>query len=111
MHQTGAKETICNHCNEVFPSKGKYQYHFRRVHQIEVKVHHSNQEKTSIRRSENEKFVCICGKDYEAGQSLQRHQKNCHQWKDHEASYEVDSDSEMSVRGNIYMYLIFYSNF
>ena len=57
MDQPQAKEMICSHCNEVFPSKGKYQYHFQRVHQNEVKMPHHNQGLTSIHRSEDEKFV------------------------------------------------------
>jgi hypothetical protein len=31
-----AKETTCKHCNKVFESKGKYDYHFRAEHQKEV---------------------------------------------------------------------------
>ena len=64
MDHPQAKETACKHCNQVFPSKGKYQYHFQRVHQNEAKLHHSNQEQISMYRSEDEKFVCICGKGY-----------------------------------------------
>ena len=104
MDHSQAKETTCTHCNEVFPSKGKYQYHFRRVHQEEVKIHHSNQEETIILRSENEKFVCICNKSYHSGQSLRRHQRTCQQWKDHNTTYDIDSDSEISLQGSIYMY-------
>jgi len=96
------KETTCKHCNEVFPSKGKYQYHFQRVHQREVTIHHSDQEGTSIGRSENAKFVCICDKGYHVGQSLHRHQKSCRQWKDHQSSLDPDFDSEISVQGNIH---------
>jgi len=106
MDHIHAKETTCNYCKEVFPSKGKYQYHFRRVHQDEVKIHHSNQEETIIFRSENEKFVCICNKSYHSGQSLRRHQKRCQQWKDHDNTDDIDSDSEISIQGNIYIHLI-----
>lgn len=106
MDHPQAKEITCTHCNEVFPSKGKYQYHFRRVHQNEVKRHHLDQEQTSIRRSGNEKFVCICGKDYHVCHSLYRHQKYCQQWKDHEATDNIDSDSEISIQGNIYIHYI-----
>ena len=111
MDHPQAKETICNYCNEVFTSKGKYQYHFRRVHQSEVRIHSSNQEETSIYRSENEKFTCICGKGYDSGQSLRRHQKICRQWKHHEVNVEASSDSEISVQGNKYKYLIFRIDF
>jgi len=45
-------------------------------------------------------FICICEKGYNSGQSLHRHQKKCQQWKDHEASHETHSDSEVSMQGN-----------
>jgi hypothetical protein len=100
------KETICNHCDEVFPSKGKYQYHFRRVHQNEVRIHGHDQEGITIPRSEDEKFVCICNKGYHVRQSLRRHQKKCQEWKDHEANLEAGSDSEMSIQSNFHVHLI-----
>ena len=106
MDRPQIKETICKYCNEMFPSKGKYQYHFQRVHQNEVKVRHFDQERASIHRSVNEKFTCICDKSYQTGQSLCRHRKNCQQWKNHEANYEPDSDSEISIQGNIICILI-----
>ena len=102
MDHPQVQETTCSHCNEVFPSKGKYQYHFQRVHQDEFQIHHSNQEEISILRSENEKFLCICSKGYYVRQSLRRHQKRCQQWKDHQVSQEAGSDSEISIEGNIY---------
>jgi len=106
MDHSQAKETTCKYCNDVFPSKGKYDYHFRRIHQNEVKIHGHNQEGTSVQRSENEKFVCICDKSYHIWQALHRHQKGCQRWKDHEASLNSDSDSEMSVLGNFYIHCI-----
>ena len=111
MDHLQLKETICNHCNEIFTSKGRYQVHYRRVHQNEVKVLHFDQGRTSIHRSINEKFTCICDKSYQIGQSLYRHKKSCQQWKDHEVTHDTDSDSELSVQGNIYMYLNVNSNF
>ena len=102
MDNLQAKEITCKHCHEVFPSKGKYDYHFRRIHQKEVTIHSQNQEEFSIARSDNEKFLCICGKGYHVRQSLRRHQKRCQQWKDHQVSQEAGSDSEMSIEGNIY---------
>jgi len=106
MDHQQIKETTCKHCNEVFLSKGKYQSHYRRVHQKEIMTPHSNQEQTMTHRSEEEKFVCICNKGYYVQQSLRRHQKKCQEWKDHEASVEAGSDSEMSVQGNFHIYLI-----
>jgi len=105
MDNLQTKEIVCKHCHEIFPSKGKYDYHVRRDHQNEVKIHGFDQGETSIHRSGNEKFTCICDKSYAIWQSLYRHQKGCQQWKEYKASIEVDSDSEMSIRGNIYKYL------
>ena len=79
MEHLQVKETSCNYCGQVFSSKGKYQYHFRQVHQNEVKIHHSNQEEIIIRRSENEKFTCICNKSYHVRQSLLHHQRSYQQ--------------------------------
>ena len=106
MDHPQAKETTCKHCDEVFPSKGKYQSHYRRVHQNEVKINNYNQKKTSVHRSEEEKFVCICNKGYDIWQSLHRHQRTCQQWKDHEATDIIDSDSDICIQGKIYMHLI-----
>jgi len=109
MDHLQAKETVCNYCNEVFPSKGKYQYHFRRVHQNKVRMHGTDQEQTITRRFDDEKFVCICDKGYHSGQSLHRHQKNCQQWKDYQASHELDSDFEILIQGNfIRIYILIY---
>ena len=102
MDHPQAKETTCKHCNEVFPSKGKYQAHYRRYHQNEVKM----QGTLPLYRSENEQFICICQKGYYSVQSLHHHQKSCHQWKDHETSVGSDSDLEMSVQGNIHLHFI-----
>ena len=104
MDPPQAKEVTCKHCHEIFPSKGKYDYHFRRIHQNKVKIHGHGQEEISIQRSNNQKFVCICKKDYHIWQALLRHQKSCQQWKDHEATHDIDSDSEISLQGSIYMY-------
>ena len=104
MDNLQAKEITCKHCHEVFPSKGKYDYHFRRIHQKEVTIHSQNQEEISIPRLENEKFLCICNKSYHSGQSLRRHQRICQLWKDHNTTYDIDSDSEISLQGSIYIY-------
>jgi len=101
MDQHQVKETKCNHCNEMFASKGKYDYHFRRVHQNDVKLNRFDQETISVRRSTNEKFVCICDKGYQVRESFLRHQKSCQQWKDHVASHDGDCDSELSIQGNL----------
>src|SRR5436190_19368381 len=106
MDQPQAKETTCKHCDEIFPSKGKYNHHFRQKHQNGIKIHNKNEEQTSLNRSESEKFVCICNKGYYIWQSLYRHQKSCQQWKDYESRQDLDSDSEISIQGDFLLYLI-----
>ena len=100
MDHPQVKETICKYCDEAFPSKGRYQAHYHRVHQNEIRMRHSEQEQISIYRSDNQKFDCICGKSYTTGQSFYRHQKSCQQWKDSQVNHEDDSDSEISIQGN-----------
>ena len=97
MDDPQTKETICKHCGEVFPSKERYQVHYRRVHQNEIRMRHSEQEQISMHLSDTEKFDCICGKGYNIGQSLYRHQKSCQQWKDYQANHKNDSDSKISI--------------
>ena len=108
MDDLQIKETICKHCGEVFPSKGRYQAHYRRVHQNEIRIRHSEQGQIFIHRSDNQKFDCICGKSYYIRQSLYRHQKSCQQWNDYQANYEDDSNSEISIQGNFILNI--YSN-
>ena len=83
MAQLQAKKTTCKHCGEVFLSKGTYQVHFRRNHQDNIKKH-----------SESRRFECVCGKSYEIYQSIQRHQKSCHEWKIHQENESSGSDVE-----------------
>jgi hypothetical protein len=67
-------EWICNDCDEGFETKGRRDGHRERTHRQKILVgvnHHG------MTRSENGKFICECGKDYMAVQSLKRHQKNC----------------------------------
>jgi hypothetical protein len=93
------EETLCSHCGESFDTKGKYKYHYRKVHQNGNKQHQSDQLEAGIHRDEDEKFHCLCGKEYVLYDSLCRHHKNCRQWKDHQTSRELtieSNDSEQS---------------
>src|SRR2546423_9250188 len=96
MAQPQAKETICKHCGELFPSKGTYQVHFRRNHQNDIKAQTLSTVETTTLRSETQKFECICGESYEIYQSISRHQNSCQQWK----TYQTDQEGlEMEIQG------------
>jgi len=71
-----AAQWICKHCGDVFTTKGKYQSHYRREHQQQIKNNRSK-EITGISRSEDGLFVCECGKRYQVLQSLSRHKQTC----------------------------------
>ena len=101
MDRTEPEGITCNYCGDVFPTKGKYQTHFRLVHQDNVKRDSQNQGEASTSRGENQKFACPCGKDYKVYQSLRRHQVNCSVWKGHERAQESDSDTDSSVSGTL----------
>jgi hypothetical protein len=64
-------EWICNDCDERFETKGKRDGHRERTHRQTGFNHHG------ITRSENGKFVCKCGREYMAVQSLKCHRKHC----------------------------------
>jgi len=91
-----AQEKTCSHCGEVFPSKGKYDYHYRRIHQSEMKIRKQDDDSSQIVRSTNDKFICLCGKGYPVPQSLSRHQLTCLEWKDKQMT---DENSEQAVLG------------
>jgi hypothetical protein len=67
-------EWICNTCGEGFETKGKRDGHRQRIHRQMLL---NGVEKPRMKRSENGKFICYCGRDYTWPCSLQRHQKNC----------------------------------
>ena len=73
MNQNQVNSIICIHCNEIFTLKWQYQNHYKKKHQNEVKIDNE----MTVSRSENGKFICICGKGFELGKSLIRHYKNC----------------------------------
>jgi len=94
MNQAEQREIACKHCGEVFASRGKYEHHYRCHHQNDIKVRSQTQQETTVTRSEDEKFICVCGKEYLVHSSLRRHQNSCNTWKDHEAGQDTDSHSE-----------------
>ena len=90
------KQTTCAHCGEVFETKGKYDAHFRRIHQQKGKTVRGD----TILRSENDKFSCVCTKEYDVYQSLVRHQVTCQAWKDRQAeANREESDTETVSEG------------
>jgi uncharacterized Zn-finger protein len=73
MNQNQANSITCSYCDESFLSKGKYQSHYIQKHQNEIRI----DQNTTVFRTEGGKFVCLCGKEFELGQSLKRHYKTC----------------------------------
>ena len=96
------QETVCSHCGESFATKGKYKHHYRKVHHNESKGRNSDQLEVRIHRGDDEKFHCICGKEYTLYGSLYRHHKNCRQWKDHQTTRESSIESTDSERGILF---------
>ena len=91
------KETTCKHCGEVFPSKGKYEYHYRIEHHTAPHGATASRygaispSRGSQERENPTRFSCICGKGYTAPFSLDRHKKACQQWQEEEAHQLRDS--------------------
>jgi hypothetical protein len=65
---------ICNACGEGFETKGKRDGHRQRIHRQKMI---SGVENQGVKRSENGKFMCRCGRNYTWPRSLQRHQRSC----------------------------------
>jgi len=95
MNQNQVNSITCSYCDESFLSKGKYQSHYAQKHQNEIRI----DEKMTVLRSENGKFICICEKEFELGKSLKRHYETC--IKIHEKGLENE-------QGRIYSYYLFY---
>lgn len=68
-------EWICNTCGKGFETKGKRDNHREREHRGKAMIDIAENER--VKRSENGKFICKCGRDYLLAPSLRRHQKNC----------------------------------
>ena len=90
------QETVCSHCGDSFSSKGKYNYHYRLVHQMEIKTLSTDDTESSMVRSINDKFVCVCGKNYGIYPSLHRHQLICLEWKN---KHVTDGNTRQAVQG------------
>ena len=95
MNQNQMNSITCSHCNESFLSKGKYENHYNKKHQNQIQL----DERMTVSRTENGKFICICEKEFEIGQSLKRHYGNC--IKVHEKEME-------NQQGKIYFFYLFY---
>jgi uncharacterized Zn-finger protein len=103
MEVLNGQTTICSYCNEEFTSKEKYRYHYRKVHQNQIKNYNLNEIDTQISRAEDQTFHCLCGKKYSIYPSLYRHQKHCHQWKDRESHQRHSIDSNDSEQGTFHL--------
>ena len=66
MNQTQVNCTTCSHCDESFLSRGKYENHYKQKHQNQIQL----DEGMTVLRSEDGKFICQCGKEFELGKSL-----------------------------------------
>jgi hypothetical protein len=62
-------EWICNTCGKGFETKGKRDNHREREHRGKTTI---VTEKERVKRSENGKFICKCGRDYLLAPSLRR---------------------------------------
>ena len=67
----------CRHCTRSFDSRGKRNGHFNKEHRKKCIINGRDIEQSSVKRSEQNKFVCPCGKAFLHAQSLQRHFKSC----------------------------------
>ena len=87
---------VCKHCGATFDTKGRYQTDYRREHQSNVKT---------TERAENDRFNCICSKQYDVYQSLVRHQKICKPWQDNQAAVipleTMESEEESDLEGTV----------
>ena len=93
MNQIQVNFITCSHCDQSFPSKGKYQSHYIQKHQNKVRIN----ENTVIFRTERGQYICFCGKEFELGQSLKRHYETC--FKVHERELE-DQNGTMHSQFN-----------
>jgi len=90
---------ICKHCGVAFDTRGKYDAHYRREHQKKVRTSEAN----TVVRAENDRFKCVCGKEYDVYQSLVRHQRTCNVLREQEAAAEAaqeELDSETESESN-----------
>jgi len=95
MNQIQVDFITCTYCDEIFSSKGKYQNHYKKKHQNQIQL----DEGMTVLRSEDGKFICQCGKEFELGKSLKHHYGNC--IKAHEKELENE-------QGKIYSCYLFY---
>jgi len=79
---------ICKHCGVAFDTRGKYDAHYRREHQKKVRTSEAN----TVVRAENDRFKCMCGKEYDIYQSLVRHQRTCTVLQEAEAAAAADRE-------------------
>ena len=97
MDHPAGQGIACSHCHEVFASRSKYDYHYRKVHQNTIRNHGGEDRGRFIYRCEDGKFNCICGKTYVTYKSLKRHHQGCQRWKDSQMVEEVIENSEQGI--------------
>lgn len=73
------REWKCRSCENVFETRGRRDRHHKKTHQRSA-IGKSGGLQVAREEMEGEevgKFVCQCGKEYEEGYALMRHQQNC----------------------------------
>jgi hypothetical protein len=89
-------EWTCNACGEGFETRGRRDGHSQRAHPQRMLV---GSEDRRLKRSENGKFLCECGKDYLWPRSLRRHRRNCNSVKQTEDKETNDDDDDDDDEG------------
>ena len=95
MNQNQVNSITYSHCNESFLLREKYESHYLQKHQNQIKI----DDEMTVSRSENGKFICICGKEFELGKSLKRHHGNC---------IKVHEKELRNEQGKLYFFYLFY---
>jgi uncharacterized C2H2 Zn-finger protein len=67
----------CITCKDIFRSRNDLNNHVKRHHQSSVKVKFQNGGVTEVKKGEDGKFKCKCGKSFKLPDSLRRHAKGC----------------------------------
>jgi hypothetical protein len=67
----------CTQCNNNFRSRHGLDYHFRRDHQLSVKIKFQNGDMAEVKRRGDNTFKCRCDKRFKLPDSLQKHAKHC----------------------------------
>jgi uncharacterized Zn-finger protein len=90
----------CTTCDNTFRSRHDLNYHVRRDHQTSVKIKFQTGDATEVKKGEDNRFKCKCGKKFKLPDSLRRHAKSCNDEEgngDEEDTQTHDSDASNSL--------------